>query len=386
VNALCTLVGFVASAAHPPAPIQSSPAIRDEAQIKPLVEHSFEGARDMTGDPRVSLTAETAHDTYFAGEAILVRLRVAIDRSFLQQNMVQPYARQLDVPVRLHAAWLDDLPGASALDNEAEPRIGARSSFVLNDGVSMAWNVGEEIAIGRKLTVFEIERTYIAKSGGELAVPEALLYFAYATKFDQDPLSGRIAKDRIDAFVKSHSLALKILPLPEKGRPSDFTGAVGRYSLDAEVDRHSVAVGDSIKLTLHLTGEGNIAFFPAPTLRELSAFDVRGITEDHGWHWRAITYDISPSVPGAIEIGPIAFTYFDPTPPGMYTLSQAKPIHIDVRRATKAPGPDGATAPTKASDSTTPWLSIAVALLAAIAVVGVVRRASQRAGASRPRN
>ena len=63
-----------------------------------------------------------------------------------------------------------------------------------------------------------------------------------------------------------------MIPLPEQGRPLDFSGAVGTFHASARADRTDVDVGDSIKLSVEWTGDGNLEFFAPPELDRLDAF------------------------------------------------------------------------------------------------------------------
>jgi len=298
----------------------------------------------MTGDPRVSLSVLAAKDAWFAGEAIELDFRISIDRAFVNENMVQPFARRLDVPVRLSASWLEALPGASAGSWTRLPETSAGSTLVVNDGVLEAARAVDDLTGAGRTSVIDLVRTYFASSPGELAIPAARLEFAYATRFEEDALSGRVAKDRIDAFVRSEPLALKILPIPEEDRPPEFTGAVGRFSIAAELDKRVVELGDSLKLELRIEGQGNIDAFAAPQARELTGFHVRGVLNAKDGGRRVITYDIAPIDASASEVPAIAFAYFDTREPARYRVAKTQPIPIEIRSSVRAPDSERAGA------------------------------------------
>lgn len=52
---------------------------------------------------------------------------------------------------------------------------------------------------------------------------------------------------------------LRILPLPEAGRPAHFSGAVGVFKLTGRLSRETVQPGDIITLSLALSGQGWLA-------------------------------------------------------------------------------------------------------------------------------
>ena len=65
-------------------------------------------------------------------------------------------------------------------------------------------------------------------------LPAPSIFYAYATRFEDDPFAGRRALDRHDAFVTTSALTLTVRALPEANRPADFTGAVGEFVVSAD--------------------------------------------------------------------------------------------------------------------------------------------------------
>ncbi len=57
--------------------------------------------------------------------------------------------------------------------------------------------------------------------------------------------------------IESGAETLKVLPLPQTNRPTDFSGAVGQFDIEASVAPTSVNVGDPLTLKLKVTGTGN---------------------------------------------------------------------------------------------------------------------------------
>ena len=63
---------------------------------------------------------------------------------------------------------------------------------------------------------------------------------------------------QINKVVQSKPLAIEILPVPEKGKPESFDGAVGSFSLNAKISPKSVVEGEPVTLSVTLSGYGNI--------------------------------------------------------------------------------------------------------------------------------
>jgi len=307
-------------------------------------------ARDVTGEGMAFVETEVARGTYFVHEPIRVRVRFGFEERFLRDEVIQLFRRELDVPAQLQASWLQD-PGSSD-DEDVDP---TRPSFALDGGVARGAR-RDVVRDGRRFTVLELERRRQASVPGELAIPGPLLRFAYATRFRDDPIRGRVALDRVDAFVRGEGLALRIQALPEEGRPPDYGGAVGRFAVSAAADPRDVEVGQTLELVLHIEGEGNLGSFHAPRLHGLDGFRVLGTIEEEGEGALVATYDLAPHSERVDEVPAIRFTFFEPPSAEAgadvreagYRTVETRPIPIVVRprapetpAATAAPRPEG---------------------------------------------
>jgi hypothetical protein len=124
-----------------------------------------------------------------------------------------------------------------------------------------------------------------------------------------------------------------VLELPEAGRPIDYTNAVGTLNANASVDRRDVDAGDSIKLSVEWTGEGNLEFFEPPDPSRMDAFkDFRlyGTNDRKTPDRRVVTYDLAPVSPDAKAIPPVPLVVFDPAKKAYVTIA-TEPIPIRVR-------------------------------------------------------
>jgi hypothetical protein len=130
-------------------------------------------------------------------------------------------------------------------------------------------------------------------------------------------------------------LRFLVQSLPEAGRPPEFGGAIGQFELEAELEPGSGAGGDTLDLTLRLSGTGDLSAALAPRIDPLPGFEVLGSLEAPSPNGRAWTYHLRPRPPLAVRVGPFALAYFDPTPPGSYRW--AKSSALDVPRSANAP-------------------------------------------------
>ena len=70
--------------------------------------------------------------------------------------------------------------------------------------------------------------------------------------------------ERKDVNLQSTAHTLDIAPLPEEGRPADFSGAVGDFNFNVEAAPRQVEIGEPVTLTMTVSGEGNFDTVSAP--------------------------------------------------------------------------------------------------------------------------
>ncbi|MDZ7292438.1 MAG: BatD family protein [candidate division KSB1 bacterium] len=134
--------------------------------------------------------------------------------------------------------------------------------------------------------------------------------------FFNDPFFARTTRQSIS----SRPVEIEVLPLPEEGRPVNFSGAVGSFSIAASVDRAQVKTNEAITLKVRASGTGNIKVLPQPKIDLPSDFEVYApkVTENLNHDNNQISgsktweYVIVPRFEGSHEIKPIPLSYFDP--------------------------------------------------------------------------
>lgn len=198
---------------------------------------------------------------------------------------------------------------------------------------------------------------------------------------------------------------VKIKALPTRGRPADFSGAVGKFNITSDASTASGATGDPLKLKISVTGQGNFDRVSTPGLpasagwksyKPSAHFEPNGNETTAGT--KTFEQSIIPLKAGPQDIPAIHFSYFDPDTQSYVTKTSA-PIHVEIAPgvvvppaaavsapATNAPqtDADGLAAdeamPARATSSLrplvlTPWFIAAnAAMLAALAVGAILRR------------
>lgn len=328
LRALCLLFGILARLAFP-APGQQAAQQQPQPHTSALPQQ-LARAEDVTDSGLGFVELGASRDTYLLGEPFVLRLRFGLERELLRSGMVQLFQRPLDVPVQVFASALEDLEGAWVLDAE---EAGAGASFALGEGVARATRAADLERGGRSYAVFEYERHLVASRPGALELAAPLLGFARATRFAEDFVLGSVPLDRKDLLLRGVGATLTILPLPEEGRPPEFTGAIGRYVIRASAEPRELAAEGSLVLTVHIVSEGplgDLSTCPAPDLGELAAFHVRGSLVERERLRLTARYDLVPRGSGTLSVPPIRFVSFDVTPPAGYRAIETQPIVLAV--------------------------------------------------------
>jgi len=328
-------------------------------------------ARDATGEGIAFVELTTERREPWVHERTRLRVRFGVAEDFLAERAVQPFRQRLDVPVQLVAPWVETFPGARVAVRPDETGR-ASSTLALNGDVGSVQRVDDRVVDGRPFRSFELGLELVAATPGDLELPAPVLALAYATRFEASLLDDRVAVDRTDVFVRGDPLVLSVLPLPEDGRPLDFSGAVGRVSLRAELEERVVRLGESLMLVLTIEGVHDPAALAVPRWRELGPFRVLGVLSETTPAARVLTLDLAPASERARQIPSLELPYFDPGPPGAYRTARTEPIDVVVRPAEEPDGGVASAAEAPAREGAAPSSRLPVRLLATALVVILV--------------
>ena len=119
--------------------------------------------------------------------------------------------------------------------------------------------------------------------------------------------------------IKTPVVEIEVLPLPTP-KPSNFSGAVGKFSISATLTPEQVNANDAATLRLVVSGQGNMKLMKAPTIRFPQDFEVYDPKENNkttntstGAKGNIIyEYVVVPRHGGKYTIPPVEFCYFDP--------------------------------------------------------------------------
>ncbi|MFA8449982.1 MAG: BatD family protein [Bacteroidales bacterium] len=137
--------------------------------------------------------------------------------------------------------------------------------------------------------------------------------------FFDDPFFQNNYQD-VKKRLVSNAIELNIKNLPTKDRPNTFNGAVGNFSLSANIDTSKLETNEAITLKLILKGKGNIDLVDNLNVKFPADFDIFDpktsdniyASENSIYGTKTFEYLIIPRSAGNFKIKPIVFTYFDP--------------------------------------------------------------------------
>ena len=155
--------------------------------------------------------------------------------------------------------------------------------------------------------------------------------------FDEGPFADSFFDDffvhyeRRPLELKSDSLRVAILPLPEAGRPSSFSGAVGDYQFIYNANPKKVKVGEPITVNMDINGAGNFNTVLMPKIEMRDGFKTYEPTVKTEANRKTFTQVLIPENELVKEIPAAAFSYFDPNKREYKTIRQA-PISMEVEK------------------------------------------------------
>ncbi|MGL2962566.1 BatD family protein [Flavobacterium sp. RSB2_4_14] len=137
--------------------------------------------------------------------------------------------------------------------------------------------------------------------------------------------------------VSAGSKVINVKPLPESGKPEDFSGAVGRFDFKVIPSKTVLKNGESLDLNVSVTGTGNLKLFTLPKPVLPAALEMYDPVHDENVSTPLTgmtgkisdKYTIIPQYKGNYQIKPLRFTYFDLSSNSYKTIT-SQPVTINV--------------------------------------------------------
>ncbi|MFT5970012.1 MAG: hypothetical protein ACI8ZO_000517 [Flavobacteriales bacterium] len=137
--------------------------------------------------------------------------------------------------------------------------------------------------------------------------------------------------------ISSKAIAVTVKGLPAKGKPEDFSGAVGNFNLNLSVNKRQVKANEGLDFKIKLSGKGNLVLVTLPKPDFPTDFDVydpkptnriqssmAGMSGSKEINILAI-----PRIKGSYQIPGLNFSFFNPKA-GKYQSIKTSDLNLDV--------------------------------------------------------
>jgi hypothetical protein len=199
--------------------------------------------------------------------------------------------------------------------------------------------VGEEgMFKGEKYRFVVLKKVILyPQKSGKLVIEPLSLDISVKLPTNRRDMFGRVLLVDGNKRVSAGAKTISVKPLPEAGKPADFTGAVGKFDFKAIPSKTTLKNGESLDLALSVTGTGNLKLFTLPKPEVPNALEMYDAVHDEkvntplsGMNGKiSDSYTIIPQYKGDYVIKPMHFSYFD-LGSGTYKTISSKEIKINV--------------------------------------------------------
>ncbi len=294
----------------------------------------------------------------------VVRMAITVDRTTVYP--LQPFVATLTLRVKalpaphegrdplgvqetrpsLTVPWADELPEGLALAggerdwlerwetrDDAGFTVNARNSSFFGPGAYRPppQRVRQPDRNGVETAYWEYSMpvAFVATRPGAYEFGPATLKGTFATGVD--PKRQRLAGEEI--YVVARKVTVTVREVPRDGRPADFTGAVGRFQIEAALSPTRARVGDPMTLVLTLSGEGLLDAAAPPDLSAIpdiaKSFRTYEGTAETKSGRRLFTYTLRPTAAGVEAFPPVTVSVFDVEREAFVTLATREvPISV----------------------------------------------------------
>ena len=152
-----------------------------------------------------------------------------------------------------------------------------------------------------------------------------------------DPFFGGGAEEyNVKRKLSTGNITVKVDELPA-GAPASFAGAVGEFTISAEMPPAQIKANSAATYTVKISGTGNLTFLQAPTLTLPSSFEAYSVrntesirsTTQGTTGYRQFEYPFIARAEGEYDIPAVEFSFFSPQK-GAYVTLATEPLKMEV--------------------------------------------------------
>jgi len=233
----------------------------------------------------------------------------------------------------------------------------------------------EQIVNEANYVVFSFQSSITPVKAGTLDIPAASLEArlqvpgkapqGFDSFFNNLPIPQGMFAETQDVKVETRAQKLDVMALPKEDRPADFSGAVGKFTMETSVSPKKAGGGEPVTLRVTVSGQGNFEGMGAPVLTgdegwrsyppsdKFHSADAIGFTGEKAFEFPMVARQDQTRTPG------VRFSYFDPSTGKYATLTQ-DPLPVDARAGGASSGAPRQTTGTAAPAAPSPTPDITV--------------------------
>ena len=183
---------------------------------------------------------------------------------------------------------------------------------------------------GEPYNVVDLKRVVLyPQMEGELVLEPLSLEITADVPTNRRDFFGGVIYSSTNKVVSAGKRTIKVKPLPQEGKPDNYTGAVGDFNLFVEPSKKILNAGESLQLNVRVKGKGNLKLFQLPALKVPAAVEVydpeynEDVTTTYSGMQGEVSenYTLVPGYKGKYPVPPVEFSYFNPSTNRYYTLS-----------------------------------------------------------------
>ncbi len=134
------------------------------------------------------------------------------------------------------------------------------------------------------------------------------------------------------------SIRINVTPLPLAGKPATFSGAVGDFHVNAQIDKTTMKTNEPVTIRITISGTGNLKLINTLPLKYPADFEAYEPKVDNNYRpsasgvtgTKTMEYLAIPRQPGDFVISPVSFSYFDVSTHTYKTVSTPEyKLHVD---------------------------------------------------------
>ncbi len=269
---------------------------------------------------QLELTMSLSEKTCYVGQPVVMAVQWIIRAQVKDPAFEVPVFKSDDF-------YLEDVSqqGAAWVSQQAE--IHGVPIFVKED---------RKVIKGMEAAVISFNKVLIPKHAGQIVLdPISISVDIMVGRVRTNDIFNRYRAKYERVSVQSEPVELNVLPLPETGKPAEFYGLVGHYTISAAATPTDVSVGDPITLTIEIGGNPYLEPVQWPALESVPALannfkipaeKASPIVENGE---KIFTQTIRANNDSVTEVPPIPLAFFDPKT-GRYTVARTDPISLEV--------------------------------------------------------